>query len=141
MLAYPVILEPDDNGTLLVTLPDVPEAVTFGEDEAGALRHAVDALETMLAARVSDRQEVPLPSPAGERECAILSGLTTAKVLLYRAMRETGVSNSELAYRLGWQVAQVDRLLDLSHAARLDQIETALAALGKRLDVRMSDAA
>ena len=31
MLAYPVVLEPDDNGTLLVTFPDVPEAVTFGE--------------------------------------------------------------------------------------------------------------
>jgi antitoxin HicB len=36
MLAYPIVLEPDDNGTLLVTLPDVPEAVTFGEDEADA---------------------------------------------------------------------------------------------------------
>ncbi|MCC2665482.1 MAG: type toxin-antitoxin system HicB family antitoxin [Geminicoccaceae bacterium] len=47
MLAYPVVLEPDDNGTLLVTFPDVPEAVTFGEDEGDALKRAVDALETM----------------------------------------------------------------------------------------------
>jgi antitoxin HicB len=56
-------------------------------------------------------------------------------------MREAGVSNGELARRLGWQDPQIDRLLDLNHASRLDQIETALAALGKRLDVRMSDAA
>ena len=141
MLAYPVVLEPDDNGTLLVTFPDVPEAVTFGEDEADALKRAVDALETMLAARIADREDVPLPSAVAGRPCAVLSALATAKVLLYRAMREAGVSNTELARRLGWQRPQVERLLDLNHASQLDQIETALAALGKRLDIRMSDAA
>ena len=141
MLAYPLTLEPDDNGTLLVTFPDMPEAVTFGEDEPDALKRAVDALETMLAARIADQQDVPLPSPAGRRPCAVLSGLATAKVLLYRAMREAGVSSGELARRVGWQRPQVERLLDLNHASQLDRIEAALAALGKRLDVRMSDAA
>ncbi len=34
MLAYPVKLEADDNRTVLVTFPDVPEAITFGADEA-----------------------------------------------------------------------------------------------------------
>ena len=31
MFDYPVILTPDD-GTVLVTFPDVPEAITFGAD-------------------------------------------------------------------------------------------------------------
>jgi antitoxin HicB len=141
MLAYPLVLEPDDNGTLLVAFPDVPEAATFGGDEPDARRRAVDALETMLAARIADQQDVPLPSPVGDRPYAVLSGLVTAKVLLYRAMREAGVSSRELARRLGWQSPQVERLLDLNHGSRLDQIEAALAALGKRLDVRMSGAA
>jgi antitoxin HicB len=141
MLAYPVVLEPDDNGTLLVTFPDVPEAVTFGEDESDALQRAVDALETMLAARIADAEEVPLPSAAVGRPCAVLPALATAKVLLYRAIREAGAGKSELARQLGWQDAQVDRLLDLNHPSPLDQIETALAALGKRLYIRMSDAA
>ena len=141
MLAYPLVLERDDNGTLLVTFPDVPEAVTFGENEADAVERAVDALETMLAARIADQEDVPLPSPAQERPCVVLSALATAKVLLYRTMREAGVSRGELAHRLGWQGQRVDRLLDLNHASPIDQIERALAALGKRLDVRMSDAA
>jgi antitoxin HicB len=141
MLAYPVVLAPDDNGTLLVTFPDVPEAVSFGKDEPDALRRAVDALETMLAARIADQQDVPLPSPVEKRQCVVLSALATAKVLLYRAMREAGINSDELARRLGWQRPQVARLLDLNHASRLDQIEMALAALGKRLDVRMGDAA
>ena len=101
MLAYPLPLEPADNGTLLVTFPDIPEAVTFGEDQGDALQRAVDALETMLAARIADWEDVPLLSAAEGRPCAVLSALATAKVLLYLAMREGGVSNAELARRLG----------------------------------------
>src|SRR5438046_5269233 len=54
---YPVELKRDDNGTILVTFPDVPGAITFGEDEKDALEHAVDALETMLLARMLDRKD------------------------------------------------------------------------------------
>jgi antitoxin HicB len=62
-------------------------------------------------------------------------------VLLYRAMRERGVRKADLARRLGWHGPQIDRLLDLNHASRLDQIEAALAALGKRLTLDLADAA
>ena len=41
-------LTPDD-GTVLVTFTDVPEAITFGADSEEALMHAVDALETALS--------------------------------------------------------------------------------------------
>jgi antitoxin HicB len=141
MLAYPVELTPDTNGTLLVTFPDLAEATTFGEDEAEALLRAVDALETVLAARIDDREDIPLPSAPTGRPCVALPALSAAKVLLYRAMRKAGVRKADLARRLGWQGPQVDRLLDLGHASRLDQIEQALAALGKRLTVDVADAA
>ena len=88
-LSYPMVLEPDDNGTLLVTFPDIPEAVTFGDDEEDALMRAVDALETMLAARMDDREDIPLPPPAEGRPCATLSAHMAARVLLYRARAAT----------------------------------------------------
>jgi predicted RNase H-like HicB family nuclease len=59
MLAYPIDLERDTNGTFLVTFPEVAEAVTFGKDESDALLRAVDALETVLGARIDDREESP----------------------------------------------------------------------------------
>lgn len=124
-----------------MTFPDFPEGATFGEDEDDALLRAVDALETVLAARIDDREEIPLPSAATGRPCVPLPALTAAKVLLYRAMREAGVRKADLARRLGWHGPQVDRLLDLDHASRLNQIEAALAALGKRLVVDVNDAA
>jgi antitoxin HicB len=36
---------------------------------------------------------------------------------------------------------QVDRLLDLSHSSKIEQIEAALLAAGKRLTIGIQDAA
>ena len=135
MFCYPVIFTPDDNGTILVTFPDIPEAVTFGDDEDDALLRAVDALESMLAAKMVDREDIPTPSSTDDGPYVRLSALTTAKVLLYQAMKQQNIRKAELARKLGWHAPQADRLLDLNHASRLDQIERALAVLGKHLDV------
>lgn len=45
---------------------------------------------------------------------------------------------AELTRRLGWHMPQVDRLLDLRHASRLDQIEAAAHALGRVVEVRVA---
>ena len=83
MLIYPVELTPDDNDTLLVTFPDVPEAVTFGEDEAEALLMAEDALLVMLSAYMDDRQPIPEPSPLNGRPGVALKVAASAKIALY----------------------------------------------------------
>lgn len=137
MLEYPLELEPDDNGTILATCPDLPEVTTFGEDEDEARLRAVDAIEEALAARIAHRREIPRPSESLGRIVAALPARTALKVALYGEMRSTGVKKAELARRLHMHAPQVDRLLDLNHASRLDQMEAAFGALGKRLDVRV----
>ncbi len=142
MYTYPVVLEPDDNDTVMVSFPDVPGAVTFGQDEDEALTRAADALETMFIAYIGDRRPIPRPSRPRKRQRTVtLPPLATAKVALYQTMREQGVRKAELARRLHCDFRQVDRLLDLRHRSRLDQIDAALAALGKHLDIRLRDAA
>lgn len=133
MLAYPIVLQ-DDDGTVLATSPDFPELVTFGEDRREALVRAVSALEEAVAARINGRRDVPLPSAGSE--CAVLPTLTAVKVMLYRGMREQGVGKAELARRLGWHLPQVDRVLDVEHRSRLDRMDAALGAVGKRLVVQ-----
>ena len=49
---------------------------------------------------------------------------------------EQGVKKAELARRTGWHMPQVNRLLSLRHASRMEHIETAARALG--LTVRVS---
>jgi antitoxin HicB len=133
MWAYPINLAHDDNGSLLVTCPDLPEVTTFGENSADARIHALAAIEEALAARMASREAIPVPGKGRVR--VALPAEATAKVLLYRTMRARGVSKSELARRLGWHRPQVDRLLNLNHATRMDAVEAAFAVLGARLSV------
>lgn len=138
MFDYPVILTSDD-GTVLVTFPDVPEAITFGADTDEALMYAVDALESALSFYVDDRKPLPVPSKPKRGQCTVRpSALECAKLGVYRAMTEQGIKKAELARRLGWHMPQVDRLFDLNHASRLDQIEAAARALGRHVEVSVT---
>jgi len=56
-------------------------------------------------------------------------------------MRALNVGKAALARRLGWHMPQVDRLLDLRHASRLDQLEQAFRALGKHVSIEIREAA
>ena len=138
MLAYPIRFRPDED-TVLVTAPDFPELTSFGVDEPDALLHAVDALEEAIAARMAARQDIPPPSRG--RRHVTLTTQTSLKVLLYQEMRRRGISKAQLARRLSWHPPQVDRLLNLNHASRLDQVDAAFAALGARIKVAVTEAA
>jgi antitoxin HicB len=136
---YPIVIEPDDNETLLVTCADLPEVTTFEEDEEDALRRAGDAIEEALAARMARRENIPSPSPLRGDKSARLPPLTVAKVGLYQAMRAAGIGKAELGRRLGWHGPQIDRLLDLNHHSKIEQIDQALRAVGKVLVVSVQD--
>jgi antitoxin HicB len=74
---------------------------------------------------------------SGDRFVARTPILTDLKVNLYRALRAAGITRAELGRRLGWKRNSVDRLFDIGHASRLDQIEAAMRALGLRIDARV----
>ena len=133
MLAYPIHLEPDDNDTLLATSPDFPELTTFGDDREETLARAVDALEEAVAACMYDREDIPSPSQGAD--CAVLPALITAKVMLYQGMRDRGIGKSDLARRLGWTLTQLDKVMDINHRSRLDDMDAALRAVGQQLTV------
>jgi antitoxin HicB len=141
LLGYPIELTPDDNGTVLVTCPDLPEVTTFSADEAQAPLLAANAIEEALAHRMADREEIPPASAAAGRIIAALPALTLAKVELYRAMHAAGLSTATLADRLGMTTEAVERMLDLNQRTPLPQIERAFRALGKRLGLEVWDAA
>ena len=140
MLRYSVKLSKDTNGTILVDVPAIPEAHTFGEDRAEALMRAVDAIETALMLYIEDRRDIPASSTT-RGEAVTLPALTEAKIGLYAAMRAQKIGKAEMARRLNCHLPQIDRLLDLGHDSRLDQIENALRAVGKRLTIAIEEAA
>jgi antitoxin HicB len=138
MIAYPAKFTPQKKA-YMVTFPDIPEAITCGYSEQEAMEFAVDALETVLSEYIKRRREIPRASEGRGKNVwlVVLPALAEAKVQLYQAMHSQGVRKAELARRIGWHKSQMDRLLDLTHDSRLDQIETALKGLNKRLAVQV----
>ena len=86
----------------------------------------------------------PVPAPSAPRrggQTVPLPPLLVAKVELYNTMLAQRVNKAELGRRLHWHLPQVDRVLDVRHASRLDQLEQALAAVGKRLELHVVEEA
>jgi antitoxin HicB len=136
MISYPVWIT-REGSSFLAQFPDVPIAHTFADSKDECLRNALDALETAFIALMSDRSGIPEPSRIKRgMDFVTLPALAEAKKMLAAGMRK-----AELARRLGWHKPQVDRLLDLRHDSRLDQIERAFAVLGKRVRIAIEDAA
>lgn len=133
MHGYPVNLRKDGK-FILVTFPDIPEAITQGEDRAEALKMAGDALETALDFYFDDRRPVPMPSRPKRGQAVVeLPPSVAAKVLLLNEMLRQKVRPAELARRIGASKQEVSRLTDLRHSTKIDTIDAALRALGKRL--------
>jgi antitoxin HicB len=123
---------------VLVQFVDLPEAHTFALTEADAGgENALDCLIAALGGYVRSGRVIPRPSPP--RGCPVVSlpPLVAAKLALYEAMRAGGITRTELARRLGLQENGVRRLLDLDHRSHIDQVDRALAVLGKRLGVQV----
>jgi antitoxin HicB len=141
MVSYPVRIT-KEGAAFLAQFPDVPIAHTFGDSMEECLRNALDALETAFIALMSDRSRIPEPSRIKRgMDFVTLPALAEAKISLYREMLAADVRKAELARRLHWHKPQVDRLLDLRHDSRLDQLERAFAALGKRVSIAVENAA
>jgi antitoxin HicB len=140
---YPSRFERGDKaGVFVITFRDVPEAITQGKGEKDALWQAADCLEEAIAGRIADGREIPKGSRAarGERLIPVPAPMA-AKAALYVAMREVGLTNVQLARKLGCDEKEVRRMLDPRHPTKLPRIKEALDVLGKRLVVSVEEAA
>ena len=118
----------------VVNFPDVYGANTGGWSWEEALEMAQDCLGVALAMYVDDRQEIPSPSPLAEGQVLIsVAPIVAAKLALYAAMREQGLTNVALAARLGLQENAVRRLVDPGHRSHITSVEKALRAVGRDL--------
>lgn len=138
MLKYPVTLVLDD-GTYLVEFIDFPEAHSVGDTVEEALREAVDGLRTVVEMYMEDRRRIPAPSAVQEGQTTVvLPALETAKVLLWNEMLQQRLRKADLARLLNVHQPQVDRLFDLHHSSKMEFVEQAAEAMGRRLTVELT---
>ena len=139
--AYPCQLTPDEDGGLVVTFPDVPEAITGGEDRAEALAMAEDALATALAGYVHEKWDIPAPSEAVDGQVSVpVPAVVAAKLALYSAMRAQRITKVELADRLNVSESAVRKLTNPDHRSHMSQVQKALRMVGRSLKVEVTAA-
>jgi len=134
MMRYPAKFAEAPEGGFVVTFRDIPEAITQGDTEAETMEMAEDVLMSSMEHYLEERRTVPAPSSpeAGER-LVHLPASVAAKVLLLNEQLAQGVSNAELARRMGTRPQEVQRITNLGHATKIDTIDRAMRALGKEL--------
>jgi antitoxin HicB len=137
---YRAVLTPDPDGGFLVTFADVPEAITHGRDRADALASAKEALGLALRGYPYDDREVPAPN-AKQGVPVTVDADDALKIAVISAFRQSGISKSELARRLGKAETEARRILDPDHATKLGLMQAALTALGKEIVITVNDAA
>ena len=137
--AYPCQLTPDEDGGLVATFPDVPEAITGGKDRAESLTMAEDALATALAGYVREKWDIPTPSEPADGQVSVpVPTVVAAKLALYSAMRAQRVTKVELADRLGVSESAVRKLTNPDHRSHMSQVQKALRAVGFNLKVEVT---
>jgi len=137
-MRFPAKFAHAKEGGFVVTFPDIPEAITQGDNEAKAMRAAHDALETALDFYFEAGRPVPTPSrPKRGQRMVELPASVSAKVILLNEMIAQKVRPAELARRLRVTPQEVTRLIDLRHATKIDGIAGALKALGKSMEIRV----
>lgn len=141
MSIYYARLKASPGGGYVAGFPGLLGAVTQGETHAEALAMAADCLRAYFLGRIALGLDAPAaPAPrgrsGGDLHPVALPALETARIELYRTFRASGMRKSQLAAGMGIPRAHVDRLLDLNHASRLNQIEAAFRVLGKKLVIQ-----
>jgi antitoxin HicB len=139
---YGARFEPGDEGGIVVSFPDVPEAITQGEDAADAAKQAQEALG--LALLTYPRRELPVPEAKARARGLVRIAVApevAAKIAVLEAFAKSGISKSELARRLRKDEKEVRRILDPHHATKLASLTEALRELGQQLVIGVQAAA
>lgn len=127
-------------GWIVVSFPDVPEAITDGRSRHDALKNAEEALGLALLSYIA--RDLPLPKPKARGPDLIPIAVPPeigAKVAVLEAVRERGLSKAAFARLIDRDEKEARRILDPKHPTKLVTLAEVLRLLGKRLVVGVEE--
>lgn len=140
MFKYPATVSFDeDTGQYEIVFRDFSNLHSVALTEDDVELEARDGITAMIGELIDSRIPIPEPSPAQEGEIVIhLPALTCLKAALHNAMINTGTRKADLARKLNQKGPQIDRLLDVGHASKVETLEQALYLLGYEVEVSVN---
>ncbi len=137
MFHYPASYTFDEaSGEYHILYRDFPElaSVTYSLEDIELEAH--EGIKNGIAAEMEERRPVPAPSALQSDDIAVhVPILVRLKAELHNAMLATQTRKADLARKLGLNAAQMDRLLDVYYASKVEALEQALYLLGFEADV------
>ncbi len=134
---YPASYTHDEaSGEYHIHYRNFPElgSVTYSVDDIEL--EAQDGIKNGIAAQIEEQRPVPAPSALQSGDIAIhVPILVRLKAELHNAMLTTQTRKADMARKLGLNAAQMDRLLDVYYASKVEALEQALYLLGFEADV------
>ncbi len=126
---------------VVVSFPDVPEAITQGRDLAEARTMAEEALGLALLTYLARGMRLPRARAKAHNLVAVaVAPDVAAKLAVLEAFTAGSLTKTDLARRLGKDEKEVRRILDPKHPTKLPALAATLRALGKRLVVGVMEA-
>ncbi len=135
---YPYATQKDGDG-YLVTFVDIPEAITFGYSVEQATNLACDAIIQALSFYFEDNKKIPMPSARPDLESVTLPASTWLKILLLNEILTSPLSQADIARNMGKKSQELTRIVNLRHTTKLDTLVAALNALGKNVEIKLTD--
>ncbi|HAT2743907.1 TPA: hypothetical protein I8372_001475 [Citrobacter farmeri] len=140
MFKYPATASFDeDTGQYEIVYRDFSNLHSVALTEDDIELEAKDGLTAMIGDLIDSRIPIPLPSTPNDGDFVIhLPVLICLKAALHNAMISTGTRKADLARKLNQKGPQIDRLLDVSHASKVETLEQALYLLGYEISVQIN---
>ena len=141
-MRYHAIITKEGSRTLAEFL-DAPGCQTFAERGESIEEFAPDALQGWLNAQLQDGRVPPRPRsrPRPPAEGTLLpvavSAVLAARLQVRWARDEEGISQTELARRVGVSQQAIARIESPDANVSMDTLERVAAALGRRVDLNL----
>ncbi|EMK5833875.1 hypothetical protein [uncultured Citrobacter sp.] len=139
MFNYPATVAFDeDTGQYVIEYRDFSNLHSVALSEDDVELEARDGLTAMIGDLIDSRIPIPQPSTPINGDVVIhLPVLICLKAALHNAMISTGTRKADLARKLNQKGPQIDRLLDVGHASKVETLEQALYLLGYDVTVQI----
>jgi antitoxin HicB len=134
---YPASYTFDEaSGEYPIHYRDFPELESIAYSLEDIELEALEGIKNGIAAEIEERRPVPAPSALQPGDITVhVPILVRLKAELHNAMLITGTRKADMARKLGLNAAQIDRLLDVFYASKVETLEQALYLLGLEADV------
>ncbi|EKT58544.1 hypothetical protein [Providencia sneebia] len=122
-----------------ISFPDFPDIQGVAYSEENIEMEAAETLIEGLNSFIASRTLIPIPSLLEKEAIKVhLPILSCLKIALHNAIIHTNTRKVDLARKLNLNLQQIDRLLDIEHASKVDTLEQALYLLGYDVNLTVS---